>query len=67
MAEIVNLRQARKDKARAEKEALAKANRQKFGRSKAEKDLADAERDKAGRVLDAHRSTSRRINADRAR
>ena len=55
MAEIVNLRQARKDKARAEKEALAEANRQKFGRSKAEKALADAERDKAGRVLDAHR------------
>jgi hypothetical protein len=45
MAEIVNLRQARKGKARAEREAAAAANRQKFGRSKAER-AAEAARAK---------------------
>ena len=39
MAEIVNLRQARKQKARAEKEARAAENRVSFGRTKAEKKL----------------------------
>ena len=37
MAEIVNLRQARKAKARTEKDDSAAANRAKFGRTKAEK------------------------------
>jgi hypothetical protein len=37
MAEIVNLRRARKDKARREHEAEADANRRRFGRTKAEK------------------------------
>ena len=40
MAEIVNLRQARKQKARAEKEARATENRASFGRTKAEKKLS---------------------------
>lgn len=46
MAEIVNLRMARKAKARAEQQAEAQANRAKFGRTKAEKtrDRLDAER-----------------------
>lgn len=37
MADIINLRQARKAKARREAEAVAAANRARFGRSKAEK------------------------------
>jgi hypothetical protein len=37
MAEIVNLRRARKDKARRERAAEADANRRRFGRTKAEK------------------------------
>jgi hypothetical protein len=37
MADVVNLRQARKQKARVEKDKDAAANRVKFGRTKAEK------------------------------
>lgn len=36
MAEIVNLRQVRKRKARSEKQTQAAANRLKFGRTKAD-------------------------------
>ena len=49
MAEIINLRSFRKQKARAEAQAVL------LGRSKAERRLTDAERDKAGRQLDGHR------------
>ncbi|MET0529456.1 MAG: DUF4169 family protein [Microvirga sp.] len=55
MAEIINLRQARKNKARADKEARADQNRATFGRTKAEKDLTKAERGMAERRLDAHK------------
>lgn len=55
MAEIVNLRQARKQRARAEKDKAAEQNRLSFGRTKAEKALTQAERDKATRTLDGHR------------
>jgi len=44
MAEIVNLRQARKNRARAAKDARAAENRTRFGRAKAEKGGAEAER-----------------------
>ena len=37
MAEIVNLRRARKDKARQQRASEADANRRRFGRTKAEK------------------------------
>ena len=37
MAEIINLRQARKQRQRAEKEALARENRIRFGRTRAER------------------------------
>ena len=37
-AEIVNLRQARKQKQRRTKEKTAESNRQKFGRTKAERE-----------------------------
>ena len=55
MAEIVNLRQARKRKARADKETRAAENRIAFGRTKAEKSLTKAERDMATRRIDAHK------------
>jgi hypothetical protein len=37
MADIVNLRRARKNKAQRERESEAAANRRRFGRTKAEK------------------------------
>lgn len=52
MSEIVNLRQARKRKVRAEKEAAAAANRAKFGRTKSERKQTEAERARAARDLD---------------
>ena len=54
-ADVVNLRQARKAKARADKQRTASANRAVFGRTKAEKAKASAERERAGRALDSHR------------
>jgi hypothetical protein len=55
MAEIINLRQARKNKARADREARAAENRATFGRTKSEKKLTQAEQDMAVRRLDAHK------------
>ena len=55
MAEIINLRQARKQKARAEKEARADENRIAFGRTKAEKNLTKARQDLAKNRLDQHK------------
>ena len=57
MAEILNLRAARKAKARAGKEAAAEANRQKFGRTKAEKDADAAQKALVARTLDGHKRT----------
>jgi hypothetical protein len=56
MAEPVNLNRFRKQKARAERKARADENAVKYGRTKAEKSLDTARRDKARRDLDAHRS-----------
>lgn len=51
MAEIVNLRRARKAKARAEKDSAAAANRAKFGEPAALRDLRAArERQRAERL-----------------
>lgn len=44
MAEVINLRQARKAKRRSEAERQAQANRAKHGRTTAEKRRAEAER-----------------------
>lgn len=52
MAEIVNLRQARKGKARAEARAQADANAAKFGRTKAQKAVEAAEAARARTELD---------------
>ena len=55
MAEIVNLRVARKRKARAAAETAADANRARFGRSKAEKQRDIGSRELARSFLDGHR------------
>ena len=55
MAEIVNLRLARKRKARDEAADAAAQARAKHGRSKAEKTLDRARADKAERDVEAHR------------
>ena len=55
MAEIINLRKARKAKARAAKEAEAAGNRAKFGRPKEERSQSGAAKDLLDRKLDAHR------------
>jgi hypothetical protein len=54
MAEIVNLRTARKAKERETSRATGDENAAKFGRTKAEKDLEKARADKALRDLDGH-------------
>jgi Domain of unknown function (DUF4169) len=51
-AEIVNLRQARKTKARADKEGKAAENRARFGQTKSERDRLAAEAALARRRLD---------------
>jgi hypothetical protein len=55
MAEIVNLRTARKQAAHKTARAAGAAQAAKFGRSKAEKDLAQARAAKEARDLDGHR------------
>lgn len=54
-AEIVNLRKARKAKARSEAEARASENRIRFGRPKAERQAGDAEEALQARRLEGHR------------
>ena len=55
MAEIVNLRRARKNKARAEKEKTAEANRILHGTPKALRNLEKARKDKADQGLRGHK------------
>jgi hypothetical protein len=55
MAEIVNLRTARKQATRKAARDAGAAQAAKFGRSRAEKDLAQARAAKAERDLAAHR------------
>jgi hypothetical protein len=55
MAEIVNLRQARKAKKRADEAATADANRARHGASKAERRLAQDEAARLARTLDGAR------------
>jgi hypothetical protein len=55
LAEIVNLRTARKSRERDRKQAEAAQNRAVFGRSKAEKRLVESERALAEANLDARR------------
>ena len=55
MGEIVNLRQVRKQKARAEKERQADANRALYGRTKAEKARDRLEAKKSSDFIEGHR------------
>jgi len=58
MAELINLNRARKAKANVDKDAVAAANRVKFGRSKAEKAQEAAEKAMATKLIDAHKRDS---------
>ena len=55
MGEIVNLNRVRKDRAKAEAKAAAGANRAAHGLSKGERTRAEAERERAARLLDGSR------------
>lgn len=55
MAEIVNLRQARKARKRDEAVQVAAANRVRFGRSKAEKAREKLEAEARARLIDGAR------------
>ena len=55
MAEIVNLRLARKARDRRQREAAADANRVLHGRTKAERAAAEAERARTDKALDGAR------------
>ena len=59
MAEIVNLRRARKDKERQQRESEAAANRRRFGRTKAEKAADKDAQDRARREVDGKKIRSR--------
>lgn len=54
MAEIINLRQARKAKKRDARETAAAENRAKFGRTKAEKQKSLQEAESAQRHIEQH-------------
>jgi hypothetical protein len=55
MADILSLSKARKNKAKADKEATAAENRVKFGRTKAEKVADAAKKALAEKSIDAHK------------
>jgi hypothetical protein len=55
MSNILSLSKARKAKARAEHDRQAEANRLSFGRTKAEKAQAKAEKALADKRINAHR------------
>ena len=55
MAEIINLRRARKSRSRAEREDRAASNRLKFGRLRADRATSEADKRVADRHLDGHR------------
>jgi hypothetical protein len=55
MAEIINLKRARKAKARAAAEEKAAGNRTTFGTPKKLRDLARTEREKDTHKVDVHR------------
>ncbi|MEM6438752.1 MAG: DUF4169 family protein [Pseudomonadota bacterium] len=54
MAEIINLRQARKRRARDGKRAKGDANAAKHGRGKAERQASEAQAELEARRLDGH-------------
>lgn len=65
-AEIVNLRRARKAKARSQKEEAAAENRIRFGRTRAEKDRLAAQDELEARRIEGHRLSRGTENEDPA-
>lgn len=59
MAEIINLRRARRAKARADKEAVAAENRVRFGRPTHERKLSTALEQKRKHSLSLHQLADR--------
>ena len=55
MAEIINLRRARKERQRRDKESEAATNRRRFGRTKAQKAADEDTADRHDRTLDGKR------------
>jgi hypothetical protein len=55
MGDVVNLRRARKHRAREAAQAEAQANRLQFGRPAAERKLEEAREELEARRLDAHK------------
>lgn len=64
MAEIINLRQARKARAKAEKEAQAETNRVQHGTPKLLRELNKTRTEKEARELDAHRIDGHKQDED---
>ncbi len=64
MGDLINLRQVRKARARATREAEADANRRLFGRTKGERVRTQTEAEKAARDLEAHRLDRARDQGD---
>jgi len=52
MADVINLKRARKDKARQQREREAEANRVRFGRTKAQKAADKQAKQREGRSID---------------
>jgi hypothetical protein len=59
MAEIVNLRTARKRKTRAQKEKAAQENRVLHGRTRVEREVAEVLREREASTHEAHRREGR--------
>lgn len=55
MADVINLRQARKEKARRERDGEAAANRTRFGRTKTEKAADKDASERSRRALESKR------------
>ena len=65
MAEIVNLRMARKARERAAREAEAQANRARHGRNKAEREVQSLDAARAARNLEGARRDNKGGDKDR--
>lgn len=57
MSNVVNLRQARKAKARADKASQAEVNRARFGRTKARRQMDATEEDRRAALLEGAKIT----------
>lgn len=55
MADIINLKRARKARAKADKEKTAEANRVLHGTPKSLRNLAEARKDKTDQALSGHK------------